>query len=70
MMRYTQVGDVAYPPPGFVVDATGAVVAPAPVIAGVVDSGATASATVFSEVTIMPAIKDEETPSVVDQVLA
>jgi spore coat protein A, manganese oxidase len=70
MMRYMQVGDAAYPAPGFVVGGTGAVVAPAPVIAGVVDLGATAPATLFSGVAITPAVKDEEIPSIVDQVLA
>ena len=70
MMRYMQVGDVAYPPPGFVVNSGGLAVAPAPVTGGVIDVEPMATGTVFSDMAIMPAAKDEETLSVVDQVLA
>ena len=67
MMRFMQVGDVAYPPPNFVVDSSGARVPP--VIAAVAGPIAH-SGTTFSTVAVTPLPKDEEILTIGDQVLA
>ena len=69
MMRFMQVGDVAYPPPGFVVDRCGAEVAP--VIAGVAGGGPHPGhfGSTFSTVPVAPVPKDKKILTIDDQVL-
>jgi hypothetical protein len=56
MMRYMQIGDEAFPPPGFVVDASGGVIAP-------VAKG------VFSTVSLLSAADQSTAASITEEVL-
>jgi spore coat protein A len=67
MMRFFQVGDTAFPAPGIVVVAAGTGVAPAAAAASTLRS---APDTLFCSTAVAPAVKEDETPSVVQQVLA
>ena len=71
MMRFLQVGDEAYPPPGFVVDNKGREAEPVIRVMPVdSDGGHTHIGTVLSAVTIAPVPKGKEKLAITRQVLA